>query len=101
MPDDRKAIAGPTRRENLGKEIGQGFRGDDRLRVAVRKITIPTIDVAERGRLDDQQLYSGHAALVVRTIDRPTSCATNYSKGSNSASYSSWANPNRGDALPS
>ena len=35
---------------------------DDRLRVSVGEITIAAIDVAERGRLDDQQFYSGHEA---------------------------------------
>jgi len=48
------------------------------LRVAIRKITISAMDIAEWGRLDDQQLYAGHeAARRATSSDRPTNYATN------------------------
>src|SRR6516165_7985558 len=97
VPDDGQAIADPTRRKDLGKEIEQGFRRDDRLRAAMRKITITAIDIAERCRLDDQQLYSGHYAARGAITNYATSCA----KGANCANCSNWAIPSRADALPS
>ena len=95
MPDDRQAVADPARGEHLGKKIKQGLRSDDRFRVTIRKIAISAIDIAERGRLDDQQLYAGHeAARRATPIDRLTNYATNCSNCSNCANCSNWATPN-------
>src|SRR6516165_6666917 len=62
MPHNRQGFAGPARGEDLGEKVMQSLLRDDGLRTAIRKITITAIDVAERRRLDDQQLYSGHNA---------------------------------------
>src|SRR6266478_2477188 len=94
MPDDRQALSYPARGEHLGKKIGKSFSSDDCLRVPIRKIAISAIDIAERGRLDDQQLYAGHeAARQATPINRPTNCATNCSNYSNCANCSNWASP--------
>src|SRR6516165_1580295 len=55
-------MAEPARGEDLRKQVVQCPWRDDRLRAAVRKITITAIDIAERRRLDDQQLYPRHNA---------------------------------------
>ena len=65
MPHDRQAISDPARRENLGKQIAQGLGGDDRLRIPIRQIAILAIDIAKRGRLDDQQVDRRHDAAAV------------------------------------
>ena len=55
----------------------------------MRKIAITAIDVAERGGLDDQQLYSGHKAGRGAIPSSPlTNYATSCAKGANCANYS-------------
>src|ERR1700740_84190 len=101
MPNDRQALADPARGEDLGEKIMQSLPSGDCLRVPIRKITITAIDVAERGGLDDQQLYSRHEAARLVIPGGPiTNYATNYSKGSSCANCSSWASPSPGDANP-
>jgi hypothetical protein len=62
VPYYREAVPDPARGKDLREEVDEGLLSDDRLRVSMRKITVPAINVAERGRLDDQQLHPGHEA---------------------------------------
>src|SRR5271166_5406540 len=101
MPDDRQGFVDPARGEDLEEKIVQCLSRDDRLRVPIWKITITTIDVAERRGLDDQQIYPGHEAARRAIPRRPiTNYAKNYSRGSNCANCSSWANPSAEDPSP-
>src|SRR6266566_5745510 len=97
MPNHREAVANPARRQHLGEEVVEGLRRDDCLRIALGKITVSAIDVAERGRLDDQQLYPVHdgARRLHRFVRPITNYATNCSNCSNYANCSSWASPSR------
>jgi hypothetical protein len=65
VPYYREAVPDPARGEDLREKADEGLLSDDRLRVSVRKVTIPAINVAERGRLDHQQLHPGHEAAPV------------------------------------
>jgi hypothetical protein len=55
VPYYRQTVLDPARIEHLREKVDEGLLSDDRLRVSIREVTIPAIDVAERGRLDDQQ----------------------------------------------
>jgi hypothetical protein len=65
VPYYRQAVPDPARGEDLREKVDEGLLSDDRPRISMRKITIPAIDVAERSRLDDQQLNPGHEAAPV------------------------------------
>src|SRR5215472_13068418 len=100
MPHYRQAVPDPARREHLREKIVEGLLSDDSLGASIRKVTIFAIDVTERGRLDDQQLYLGHRAAPTPCWLTFTSYATNCSIGSGGrCANCSRANPNA-DAVP-
>src|SRR5271163_3549134 len=72
MPNDAQPLFSPTGCEDLAEQIVERLLRDDRFVGAIGEIAITTIDVAERGRLDDQQLYLGHY-LRLRFACRPPS----------------------------
>src|SRR5271156_4406474 len=72
MPDDAQPLLGPAGCEDLAEQIVECLLRDDRFVGAIGEIAITAIDIAERGRLDDQQLYLGHH-LRLRFACRPPS----------------------------
>src|SRR5579864_1702378 len=60
MPNDAHTVIGPSRREDLAKQVLKRLVRHDRLVGAVRQVAVATIDIAERSRLDDEQLHSRH-----------------------------------------
>ena len=60
MPYDREPIPEPPGGKNLREQVMQCLGADNRLRRAVRQIAIFAIDIAERGRLDHEQLNGRH-----------------------------------------
>src|SRR5262245_39205508 len=80
MPYHRQAVLEPTGCKYLREQIRQGRRSDHRFRIPIWQITIPTIDIAERRWLNNQQLYSRHeGARGLTSPTQPTNSATNCS----------------------